>query len=195
MGLWGPKRRKRPTKSVEPTDEMESVRRTSSLPSGVFKTCDKSVEEALTGPVAEVFLSHMSGPTAAAAAAAEANLPPVVVEGNQVASEEIDDFLALYSNGEEIEVPDVAARLRSERMWVLADLATNGAGRARELATRELRGMVARMTTTDEFGLELLHELVSAIEGADDSQNVSVLLQVLLASARQALSNIEDLDE
>lgn len=173
---------------------MEAVRRTSSLPSGVFKAIDTNVETALTGPVADVFLTHMAASGAAAShdpARHEEEPEPEPNPRNRIEPEEIDAFMAKYKSAEPAAVPDLAHGLRCERMWVLTDLASCGSGRARELATRELRSMVGRMGSTDEFDLDVLNSLVEVIEPIETGDKSTVLLQVLLSSARQAIRQIE----
>jgi hypothetical protein len=190
MGAWGAKRRKRPTQLTAPAgDQMESVRRSSSLPSGVFKRIDAKVEQALTGPVADVFLSHMTAPPLPVVQQQRPKVAPIA--GNSVSQEEIGAFMSAYSDAAGAAKPEVTLGLSSERMWVLTDLATHGSGRARELATRELRDLVRAMSVAEFSDVDLLRRLVRTIEQRDSAESISVLLQVLLASAREALRNLE----
>lgn len=189
VALWGSKKRKqRPTKLDQPADRMEVVRRSSSLPSGVFKALDNDIEEKLKGPVADVFLQHMMAPSIGAAVSDSE--PDEVVE-NRVDPAEIAKFFETYADKAAAETPRLDAGESSERIWVLADLATNGSGRARELATRELRHVISRFDRTDEFEPELLMAFVEAITDEQASGNISVVLEMLLTSANRTLSKIQ----
>ena len=188
MAFWGKKRRQQP--APRPRDSMENVRRTSSLPSGVFRMCDEQVEEALSGPVADVFLDHMTANTPAPSG------PEGVTEvrpGNQVSDEEIHAFLNAYANASPAPAPDVARYLDEERIWVLADLATTAADHPRELAARELREVVGRITG-DTLGVDLLERLVAAIAPLDQGANACLLLDELLEASRESLARIADGD-
>ncbi|MCA8943477.1 MAG: hypothetical protein KDB80_13015, partial [Planctomycetes bacterium] len=188
MALWGSKKRARPKPSREPEDRMEPVRQTSSLPSGVFKALDKDVEQELNGPVADVFLRHMVAPNAKQHADA---MPAEIVE-NRVDPAEIEAFLARYDDPSTEPAPDVERNLATERTWVLADLATHGSGRARELATRELREFADAFDRTDDFDLGILTDLVTAITERQADGNVSVLLQLLLSAANRTLERVQE---
>lgn len=188
MALWGSNKRKRPKQAREPADRMEPVRQTSSLPSGVFKALDKDVEQKLNGPVADIFLRHMTVPTDLPGIDV---IPDEIVE-NRVDPAEIEAFLALYDAKSAERAPDVERGLATERTWVLADLATNGSGRARELATRELREFMSNFDRTDDFDPEVLSDLVTAITEKQVGGDVSVLLQVLLSAANRTLERIRE---
>lgn len=171
---------------------MDEVRRTSSLPSGVFKAFDTQVEDKLTGSVAEVFLRHMTT-TSSISAAAPLDADTPERPENLVSAEEIERLLSGLRERAVMRPPDVDSGLDSERTWVLADLAVNGSGRARELATRELREFVTTLAQNGDPDCAFLKALVTSLEvGREPEAENNVLLDILLGAARHAIECAEE---
>lgn len=147
---------------------METTRRTSSLPSGVFKACSPDVEAELVDDVAQLFLRHMvTGPAPRddASGTDVASRP-----GNRVAPMEVAEFVAALQGRATVEPPDPMERLAIERLWVLADLAATGSPAVRAIAAGEIAGFVRDMNHDDAAATAFLRDVRAAIASDADGQ-------------------------
>ncbi|MFO1050878.1 MAG: hypothetical protein U1F36_01525 [Planctomycetota bacterium] len=117
---------------------LDSARRASSLPSGVFRTGSSKIERDLAGEVGEIFLRHMTRTVQAEGTGRRTVIDPEIERRNRVDARELDALLADLRARGKVSAPSIRADLASERAWILIDLSINGSDAAREIALREL---------------------------------------------------------
>lgn len=118
---------------------MESARRSSSLPSGVFRARSPGVEQALVGGVAELFLRHMSRDGVTADVGVRRRAADQQHEDTEeITAADRDALLAACKEHATVTPPPLADGIATERSWVLLDLTQNGSPRTRAAAWAEL---------------------------------------------------------
>ncbi len=172
--------------------DVESTRRSTSLPSGVFRSRNPDVEAELAASVSTLFLRHM-----ASEGVPETRTEPIphVAPRNKVSSADLDAFIADLKSRPPAPCPDLCTDLETERLWILADMATNGGGVSRLLATTELRDRIGRLDRDHAISTDTLRELVQMIRKARERRGISVLLHVLMLAASEALKRREVVSE
>ncbi|MGE0143318.1 MAG: hypothetical protein AB7I19_05735 [Planctomycetota bacterium] len=141
---------------------MESVRRASSLPSGVFRVSSPAVERALAADVGDIFLRHMSrtdrlvspqdGP--------RAHKPDPSIEArNAVSDDELRALVHALCRQDKISAPHIDDQLDHERAWILLNLSLSGSLPIRRHVLAELRSTLdgtPRFEAVLETATELL---------------------------------------
>lgn len=149
---------------------LESARRSSSLPSGVFRAGSPTVERELAQNVGDLFLRHMSC-TDRPERTGEVLPPPDpdAERRNHVDAAELAELVAELRQRRAVAAPRIDAGLVAERSWILLNLAAHGSPRLRALAERELLDAMAdpaQASALDEALLEAIAKALPADPGA-----------------------------
>lgn len=164
------------------------VERTSSVPPAAFGSFDPMLEaRLLEDDVVQLLLRHM----ALLHDTADDDDGAGALRSESVTDEEIAEFLRALPETTKEPPPDPLEGLHCERLWILLDFVENGAGLARQRATRELREAMRDLRTWQGVDRELLQRLVAMLGDARRERNGSVLLAAFDAAARRALMEIE----
>ncbi len=170
-------------KNPQENAPIEEITKPSSLPSGVFESCDPNVEAELAGSVAQIFLRHMATEDPPQALASQAVKVP---KRDHVSEEEVETFTSIRSLQAPAPPPDLKKNLSAERLWILADLATSGTSASRQRATKELGECINDLWEAQELEKSLLTQLIQLIDQARERTGVSMLMNVLLMAATNA---------
>lgn len=149
---------------------LESARRSSSLPSGVFRAASPTVERELAQNVGDVFLRHLAC-TDRDRSRGEVTPPPDpdAERRNHIAPEELAALANELRQRQAVTPPRVDAGLAAERTWILLNLAAHGSPRLRELAARELLAKLGDPdSAVDGFLLAALRESLDAAIAAGE---------------------------
>lgn len=144
---------------------------------------EPSVEAELAGSVAQIFLRHMATEEPPPALA-EAKLE--IPKRDVVSEEEVETFTSIRALQTAMLPPDLQKNLSAERLWILADLATQGTSASRQRATKELGGCINDLWEGQELEKSLLTQLIQLIDQARERTGVSMLMNVLLMAASNA---------
>ncbi len=163
---------------------MESTRRASSLPSGVFRVGSPKVERALATGIGDLFLRHMVR-TDRSDQLGEVFPPcdPEVERRNHVDGDELGALVSDLRRRDTVAAPVIDARLAAERTWILLNLAAHGSPRFRELAQGELLDVLSDGSPSSADLHEQLRAMVAAI---DDAERDGRLDEASLAAVRAA---------
>jgi hypothetical protein len=170
-----PWRRIRPGRPEQPDEGhsargLESARRSSSLPSGVFKARSPAVEQAIAGGAGDVFLEHMRRIDGALDVDLEPGLQDPESGDQGVDIPAIEALLADLHEHPAEAAPDLADGLDGERTFVLVDLSVLGRGEARSAAVAELLELahdLASLAGHDRATLERLRAELDRLAAAD----------------------------
>ena len=179
-----------PNESAEAgkSSESEEPAKPSSLPSDVFESCESNVEAELAGSVAQIFLRHMATEEPAQSLTKKALKVP---KRDHVSEEEVETFTSIRSLQAPMLPPDLTKNLSGERLWILADLATQGTSASRQRATKELGECINDLWEEQELEKSLLTQLIQLIDQARERTGVSMLMNVLLMAATNAAEGQE----
>ena len=181
-----------PSPRRDPDSErgMESVRRTSSLPSGVFRSASPSVERQLAGGVGDIFLRHMARTDRQAGTVKSRRGPdPDIEKRNRVEDDELRALVSDLRGRVVVSAPSIADNLPNERTWILADLAVHGTDRAREIAARELVDAFEDPAVVARLGAAVIERVATAIDSEESAgRPIDMLLHSVRLAARTAIA-------
>lgn len=167
---------------------MESARRTSSLPSGVFRARSPNVEQALADGVAEVFLRHMSRIEGTADVPQDRPADQRHEGEEKITEADRLALLAALREHHDAPPPPLHEGLGGERTWVLLDLTVHGDPRARAAAVSELIGLAESDPPFEGHSLDMLRELVTELDRIASDERPSLVIDGLRRAARAALA-------
>lgn len=145
---------------------MESARRSSSLPSGVFKVRSPAIEQKIAGGVADVFLQHMSRVEGGLDVHHGDRPPGSDRQGPDggVDQDAIRDLLADLRTHGDVAPPLLDEGLASERTFVLVDLSTRDDSDAKAAAIAELLQLAHAEPAFEGHDADALRRLCVALE-------------------------------
>jgi hypothetical protein len=159
------------------------VGRTSAVPLALFSPCDPMVEAKLVDDAIEL-LRHMNVHEGPRTAEFE---PPAELPENEITPAHMRALLGRLPDIERATLPDLDECRDQERLWILADIAMLGTGRAAARATELLGEGLADLWSSDGVDAATLASLAQMLREADARPKASQVFRAIRDAAEDVL--------